>query len=923
MNLVERDEAIATLDGLLGAAVAGKGRVAVITGPVATGKTALLATFTERVVERDALAITASGSLAEQDLPFGVISQLLLDAPLVPEARQRAMNLLYEAVRSESGVDGRHIDPQIVHALCTILLELAQRYPLVIAVDDIDLADRGSVICLSYLARRVRFAPMLAMFSQTEHGLADENAFEVEALWRPPHGSRISLSTLTADGVRTMATDSAGADDTARLGAAWSHLSGGSPLLLGGLLEDHRAATADGTVAGDEPAVGDHYARAVMSCLHSADPRLLRVARCLAVCAQPLLVEQLLPADAAMIGHAVRALTAAGLLHQGDFRHAVARTAVLAEIDDTDRADLYQRAAVLAHRNGASSAVVAGHLLGAGVVSEPWAVPVLEDAARQALREGRVEAAVRYLKLAWKACADDRHRVRIMTTLVRAEWRINPSAPTGYLPELTAALRDGHLRRSDALVLIKALLWHGQFTDAREVFKHISTVSDETDRESAAEMALTQPVLRSTYPPFLALMPASAQPPVAMATVGTSQRLEAANALVAVLTKGPTEYLSSTVERILHTSRLDEMSLDTVESALLTLTYGGRPDRAAPWCDLFIEEAGVRRAPSRQARLAAIRAEISIRLGDMPAAKRHAQQALTVMPPSSWGVAVGGPLAALIMAHTALGDFGAVRDLLDQPVPRELFQTRHGLHYLYARGRYSLAIGELPLALRDFELCGGLIGKWKMDVPGFLPWRVDAAETLLRMNRPEQAGKLIDDQLARCGNDAPRVHAMALRLLAAGSPLRQRPMLLRQAAELHAGGDEYELARALLDTAEAFKALGEPRRAAMIARRARAAAEKSGAAPLLRLLAGGPGWDEEDVTPQTMNPATGVSMLSDSERRVAALAATGYSNREIADKLFITVSTVEQHLTHTYRKLKVSRRTDLPANLDQDMSNAS
>jgi Cdc6-like AAA superfamily ATPase len=46
MNLVERDEAIASLDGLLAAAVAGKGRVAVITGAVGTGKTALLTTFT-------------------------------------------------------------------------------------------------------------------------------------------------------------------------------------------------------------------------------------------------------------------------------------------------------------------------------------------------------------------------------------------------------------------------------------------------------------------------------------------------------------------------------------------------------------------------------------------------------------------------------------------------------------------------------------------------------------------------------------------------------------------------------------------------------------------------------------------------------------------------------------------------------------
>lgn len=923
MNLVERDEAIATLDGLLAAAVAGKGRVAVVTGAVGTGKTALLTTFTDRVMERDALAISASGSAAEQDLPFGVLSQLLLDAPLVPEARQRAMSLLYEAVRAEAGEDGGQLDPQIVHALCTVLLELAQRYPLVVAVDDIDLADRGSRICLSYLARRVRFAPMLTVFTQTEHGVPDEATFEVEALWRPPHGTRIALGTLSADGVREMAADAAGADDAARLGPAWAELSGGSPLLLGGLLEDHRVASGDGAVPGDVPEIGAHFARAVMSCLHSADPRTMRVARALAVCAQPALLDQLLPGDGVAIGYAVRSLTAAGLLARGDFRHAAARTAVLAEIDDIERADLYQRAAVLAHRSGASSAVVAGHLLGAGTAHEPWAVPVLEDAARQALREGRVPVAVQYLKMAWEACTDELRRTRIMATLVRAEWRINPSAPTGYLPQLTAALHDGHLRAGDALVLTKALLWHGQFADARQVFEYLATHAGEADRESRAELAITQPLMRATYPPFLALMPSSAHLPAQMSTVGTTQRLEAANALVSVLTKGLTEYLSSTVERILHTSRLDEMSLDTVESALLALTYGGRPDRAAPWCDLFIEEAGVRRAPSRQARLAAIRAEISIRLGDLSAAQRHARQALTVMPPSSWGVAVGGPLAALIMAYTAAGDYGPVRDLLDQPVPQELFQTRHGLHYLYARGRYSLAIGELALALRDFELCGGLIGKWKLDVPGFIPWRVDAAETLLRLNRPERAGRLIEDQLARCGNDSPRVQAMALRLLAAGSPLRQRPMLLRQAAELHTGGDEYELARTLIDTAEAFRALGESRRAAMTARRARAAAEKAGALPLLRMLSGGSGWDEDEVAAPAMNPASGAATLSEAERRVAALAANGYSNREIAKKLFITVSTVEQHLTHTYRKLKVTRRTDLPANLELDMTPAS
>jgi DNA-binding CsgD family transcriptional regulator len=53
---------------------------------------------------------------------------------------------------------------------------------------------------------------------------------------------------------------------------------------------------------------------------------------------------------------------------------------------------------------------------------------------------------------------------------------------------------------------------------------------------------------------------------------------------------------------------------------------------------------------------------------------------------------------------------------------------------------------------------------------------------------------------------------------------------------------------------------------------------------------------------------------------VAALAAEGYTNREISGRLFITVSTVEQHLTRIYRKLNVTRRTELPASLTGEHS---
>jgi DNA-binding CsgD family transcriptional regulator len=55
-----------------------------------------------------------------------------------------------------------------------------------------------------------------------------------------------------------------------------------------------------------------------------------------------------------------------------------------------------------------------------------------------------------------------------------------------------------------------------------------------------------------------------------------------------------------------------------------------------------------------------------------------------------------------------------------------------------------------------------------------------------------------------------------------------------------------------------------------------------------------------------------VTQLSDAEQRVAALAAFGYTNGQIAHKLYITVSTVEQHLTRVYRKLGIAGRAELP-----------
>ena len=51
--------------------------------------------------------------------------------------------------------------------------------------------------------------------------------------------------------------------------------------------------------------------------------------------------------------------------------------------------------------------------------------------------------------------------------------------------------------------------------------------------------------------------------------------------------------------------------------------------------------------------------------------------------------------------------------------------------------------------------------------------------------------------------------------------------------------------------------------------------------------------------------------LTPAEQRVAELAAEGRQNKEIAAELFLSVATVEAHLSRVYRKLGLRSRTEL------------
>ena len=145
-------------------------------------------------------------------------------------------------------------------------------------------------------------------------------------------------------------------------------------------------------------------------------------------------------------------------------------------------------------------------------------------------------------------------------------------------------------------------------------------------------------------------------------------------------------------------------------------------------------------------------------------------------------------------------------------------------------------------------------------------------------------------------------------------------MLQQAATSLDSVGDTLNLAYTLADLGRAHESVGELAQAAAHAQKARTLAERCLAAPLPEPLPA-----PTDEGPAALRPLGAAATapgrrLSSAEWRVAQLAARGSTNEQIARKLFITVSTVEQHLTSSYRKLGICRRTQLTACLPELVS---
>ncbi|MGH2804684.1 MAG: helix-turn-helix transcriptional regulator, partial [Thermoleophilaceae bacterium] len=283
-----------------------------------------------------------------------------------------------------------------------------------------------------------------------------------------------------------------------------------------------------------------------------------------------------------------------------------------------------------------------------------------------------------------------------------------------------------------------------------------------------------------------------------------------------------------------------------------------------------------------------------------------------------WHWGLPGSHAYLCQAYLERGELERAAAALELPEGEEAWSDSIlWMLYLEARGRLALERRAPEAALAEFRRAGELAESMQLENPAVLPWRARAAEAMRALGRDAEARRLADEDLRRArAFGTPWGLGVCLRARGLVEGGTDAVDWLRQAVEaLEQGPNRLERSRALVDLGAALRRAGRKREARDTLRHGMNLARDCEALALVRRA-------EEELRASgarlVQRELSGVEGLTPSERRVAHMAASGMSNREIAAALFVTLRTVETHLTHSYRKLEVDSRAELRKRLSPE-----
>jgi DNA-binding CsgD family transcriptional regulator len=926
-RLLEREAELAALKAMLDGARGGDGRLVVVEGSAGIGKTRLLAEAKALAREAELEVLSARAGELEGEFAFGIVRQLF-EAPLAAASPDRHSEMFSGAAELSASLfasapgtlpgEGAESSFAMLHGLYWLAANFATRRPTLFTVDDLHWADEPSLRWLLYLARRLEGVPLLLLLGTRPPEHATTAAL-VSELLADPASVTIRPRELGPESVAALARESLSAEPDPAFAAALQEASGGNPLYLAAILD---AVRRDGVAPTAERAkrvleVGPQaVSRTLASRLSRLPPDALELIRVAAILGDGAEI----PLAAAVAGlEASAALVAAATLVRADllrseapleFTHPIVRSAVLEGMSVSQRSVAHRRAAEALLDRGAPPEQAAAHLTQTVSNGDPFAVATLRRAAESSISAGSPEAAVAYLRRALEEPPARDDRVDVLHQLGVAE--LSTSVPSGseHLRRAFEELDDIAQRPDVCFDYARSLIIHGaQERTALDLLQQISDVIRGRDPAlhrrleglvmSAAQYDPTRHRLASERLSQMRLAEPEKRPGsgVLVAACAAQEAREGFSLARAV------RYAEcALVEGAL--ARGDEIF---ALHALNALTLAGRTEEATRAYAAVIADMRKRGNLFNLSAYLLYRGVLRAHCGELLAAEedlRWPEDQALVLPPA-FIVTSRGFLAEVLLER---GHLDAVLALLDQPLPET--EEGHRIALLYASGRLRLESSQPERALEDFQAIQRIAVPIGIRNPAWVPWRSQAAIASHRLGRIDEARELAHEELelSRVWG-APRTVGISLRTLGLVEGGEAGQELLREAIDVLSGSPAHlEHARTLVDFGAALRRANSRSEARKPLREGIDLAQRCGAIPLVERA-------NAELAATGAHPRTillsGLDALTASERRVANMAAEDLSNKEIAQALFVTVKTVEQHLGRVYRKLDISSRRQL------------
>jgi DNA-binding CsgD family transcriptional regulator len=913
-EIIGRESELGAIDQFLAAVERGPAAL-VFSGEAGIGKTILWEVGVEEARQRLGHVLTHRSVEAEASLAFGGLSDLLSPVleellPSLAPPRRRALEVaLWLAEPGEQPPDAAAIGL----AFLDVLRLLAERGPVLVALDDLQWLDSSSALVVPLALRRLRDEPV-GLLATLRVSADAATPFELERAFSEERLRQLALEPLSVSALHHLLRDRLCLELTRPELARVQEATAGNPFFA---LELGRELVRTGTRPGLGQAlrVPDSLRELLGGRLARLPGETLDVLLEIAALARPTV-------DVVSAAHGNRARVLAGL-------EAAAREGVVELYDSRVRfahpllaSICYEEAPVWKRRavHKALAEVVgdveerARHLALGVDGPDAKAASELDIAADHAAARGAPAAAAELYELAGALTPDNPVLGRSRRLEAARFHRLagNPEQATALLDELLSEVPHG-VERADALVELAKTLPAGAGTMTELLGEALAEAADD-DTRSARILGFRSHVRMLEADVHAALVDARGALEKAE-RVGELPLVAVAIAWVGHAETWAGEITCGLLERGVRIEESLGLELDYLDSPTLWLarlhTRLGELDRARAVLEKLDATAAARGDQlSRHVTLGSL-ATLEWIAGRWQRALDHV--AVAYESAQQMGNEIMRAYVLRVKAQVE-GDIGLVEEARASALQAVALAewisafTTAGIAVL---GRLELALGNLEAARGYLRELPGRLAAGGTNDPTNPVWP-DAIETLIVVGELEQARSYLDEF---------EIHAERL-----GSPLAMEAVFrcrgLFRAAEGDPASAFDAFERALteqpdppwpLERARTLLCLGTVRRQAGQKRAAREALEQ--ALAIFEEL-GARLWAEKargelGRISGRRAPSDG---LTETERRVAELAARGQTNKQIAAELFIGVSTVEMHLSRVYRKLGV-RRTGLAPRL--------